>query len=112
MTAERADYRVELTGTTDLPGIELRAPTLEGMVFGCRDKTALGEVKAQAVAATGELPNVSVVSYQRAMRSGGSAVAPGMMCGSRKPVTGPIAWLRPLRSDTVSLHSGCSIGGV
>jgi len=44
MTAERADYRVELTGTTDLPGIELRAPTLEGMVFGCRD-TALGEVK-------------------------------------------------------------------
>ena len=70
MTAERADYRVELTGTTDLPGIELRAPTLEGNgVWLPRYRP--GRSQAQAVAATGELPNVSVVSYQRAMRSGG-----------------------------------------
>ena len=44
MRAERSDYIVELVGTTELPGIELRAPTLEGMVYCCRD-TALGNVK-------------------------------------------------------------------
>jgi tocopherol cyclase len=43
MRAEHPDYVVELTGTTALPGIELRAPTLNGMVYCCRD-TALGNV--------------------------------------------------------------------
>jgi tocopherol cyclase len=43
MQAERSDYVVELTGTTTLPGIELRAPTPNGLVYCCRD-TALGNV--------------------------------------------------------------------
>ncbi|NEQ33618.1 MAG: tocopherol cyclase, partial [Leptolyngbya sp. SIO4C5] len=37
MQAETADYRVELVGTTDLPGTPLRAPTYEGLRFCCRD---------------------------------------------------------------------------
>jgi tocopherol cyclase len=43
MRAEQTDYIVELTGTTALPGIELRAPSLDGMVYCCRD-TALGNI--------------------------------------------------------------------
>jgi tocopherol cyclase len=43
MRAERPDYVVELTGTTDLPGLALRAPTLDGLLYCCRD-TALGNV--------------------------------------------------------------------
>ena len=43
MRAERSDYVVELTGTTALVGTALRAPTLQGLVFCCRD-TALGDV--------------------------------------------------------------------
>lgn len=44
MTATRPDYRVELAGTTNLPGTPLRAPTLDGLTYCCRD-TALGQVK-------------------------------------------------------------------
>lgn len=44
MEATNADYGVDLVGTTDLPGIPLRAPTREGLVFCCRD-TALGQVE-------------------------------------------------------------------
>lgn len=43
MRAERPDYCVDLTGTTTLPGTELRAPTRDGLVYACRD-TALGQV--------------------------------------------------------------------
>jgi tocopherol cyclase len=46
MKAEGADYVVELTGTTALPGIELQAPTQHGLVYCCRD-TALGDVVLQ-----------------------------------------------------------------
>ncbi|BAY37973.1 hypothetical protein NIES2111_23150 [Nostoc sp. NIES-2111] len=37
MKATNADYEVELTGTTDLPGTPLRAPTAQGLQFCCRD---------------------------------------------------------------------------
>ena len=40
---KKHDYVVEVTGTTALPGILLRAPTHEGMAFCCRD-TALGDL--------------------------------------------------------------------
>ena len=37
MQAKNAKYEIELTGTTDLPGTHLRAPTTEGLVYCCRD---------------------------------------------------------------------------
>lgn len=43
MRCESLDYAVEVIGTTDLPGISLRAPTHEGMAHCCRD-TALGDL--------------------------------------------------------------------
>jgi len=43
MWAENSQFTVELTGTTDLPGTALRAPTADGLVFACRD-TMLGHI--------------------------------------------------------------------
>lgn len=43
MWAENADYTVEVTGITDLPGTPLRAPTQNGLIFACRD-TMQGEI--------------------------------------------------------------------
>ena len=43
MDAKNADYTITLTGTTDLPGTPLRAPTAQGLRFVCRD-TMLGKV--------------------------------------------------------------------
>ncbi|XHX81104.1 MAG: tocopherol cyclase family protein [Stenomitos frigidus ULC029] len=43
MWAENSQFTVELTGTTDLPGTLLRAPTADGLVFACRD-TMLGQI--------------------------------------------------------------------
>ncbi|MBW4583256.1 MAG: tocopherol cyclase [Tildeniella nuda ZEHNDER 1965/U140] len=43
MWAENSQFTVELTGTTDLPGTPLRAPTADGLVFACRD-TMLGHI--------------------------------------------------------------------
>jgi len=37
MWAENATHRIEITATTDRPGTPLRAPTLDGLVFCCRD---------------------------------------------------------------------------
>lgn len=37
MQARNQDYQVELTGTTELPGSPLRAPTETGLIFCCRD---------------------------------------------------------------------------
>lgn len=37
MQAKNAEYEISLTGTTDLPGTPLRAPTENGLVFACRD---------------------------------------------------------------------------
>lgn len=46
MTARNADYEVELTAVTDLPGTVLRAPTQQGLVFCCRD-TMQGKIQIQ-----------------------------------------------------------------
>lgn len=37
MQAQNSEYEVSLTGTTDLSGTPLRAPTESGLVFACRD---------------------------------------------------------------------------
>jgi tocopherol cyclase len=37
MKATNSNYEIELTGTTDLPGTPLRAPTAEGLRYCCRD---------------------------------------------------------------------------
>ncbi|HLP91388.1 MAG TPA: tocopherol cyclase family protein [Nostocaceae cyanobacterium] len=39
MQASNSSYEVELLGTTNLPGTPLRAPTLDGLTFCCRDTT-------------------------------------------------------------------------
>ncbi len=46
MDARSQDYRVTVTATTDLPGTPLRAPTIEGMQFVCRD-TMKGNVTVE-----------------------------------------------------------------
>jgi tocopherol cyclase len=43
MTAENAEYTIEVIGITDLPGTPLRAPTQQGLAFACRD-TMQGEI--------------------------------------------------------------------
>jgi len=37
MQAQNHEYEVELSGTTDKPGMPLRAPTEQGLIFFCRD---------------------------------------------------------------------------
>ena len=44
--AKNAQYEVELTATTDLPGTPLRAPTENGLIFCCRD-TMQGQVNLE-----------------------------------------------------------------
>ncbi len=46
MQASNRDFEVEITGTTDLPGTPLRAPTEKGLVFCCRD-TMKGKLNLQ-----------------------------------------------------------------
>lgn len=46
MEAKTAQYTVTVTGTTDLPGTPLRAPTAQGLVFVCRD-TMRGKVTVE-----------------------------------------------------------------
>ncbi|HLO84984.1 MAG TPA: tocopherol cyclase family protein [Nostocaceae cyanobacterium] len=46
MQASNSNYEVELLGTTNLPGTALRAPTIDGLAFCCRD-TTLGEVSLE-----------------------------------------------------------------
>ena len=46
MDARNRDYSVTVTGTTEISGTPLRAPTLEGMQFVCKD-TMLGKVTVE-----------------------------------------------------------------
>ena len=46
MQAKNLNYEVELTGTTQLPGTSLRAPTSNGLNFCCRD-TMQGELNLE-----------------------------------------------------------------
>ena len=72
MKAIHADYVVELTGTTALPGIDLRAPTVKGMVYCCRD-TALGHVDLKLWRRRGRSQDliVSATSKQCGLEVGG-----------------------------------------
>jgi tocopherol cyclase len=46
MKASNSNYEIELTGTTDLSGTPLRAPTVEGLRYCCRD-TMQGKVNLE-----------------------------------------------------------------
>ncbi|NDJ17653.1 tocopherol cyclase family protein [Myxacorys almedinensis] len=46
MSAKSDDYTVIVRGTTNLPGTPLRAPTLDGLAFACRD-TMRGDVTVE-----------------------------------------------------------------
>jgi len=46
LRGENEHYEIELTGTTDLPGTRLRAPTQNGLRFCCRD-TMQGELSLE-----------------------------------------------------------------
>lgn len=46
MQAKNLNYEVTLTGTTQLPGTPLRAPTNNGLTFCCRD-TMQGELNLE-----------------------------------------------------------------
>ena len=52
MQARNDKYQIDLTGTTDLPGTPLRAPTEKGLVFACRD-TMQGQVSLELRAIAG-----------------------------------------------------------
>ncbi|MBD2259127.1 tocopherol cyclase family protein [Pseudanabaena sp. FACHB-2040] len=72
MTAETDDYAVELVGTTDLPGLPLRAPTREGLQFCCQD-TALGQLQLRLWQKRGgqRQPILSATSSQCGLEVGG-----------------------------------------
>ncbi|MGG6238531.1 tocopherol cyclase family protein [Nodosilinea sp. AN01ver1] len=72
MRCDRSNYAVEVTGTTALPGIPLRAPTRQGMIFCCRD-TALGDVSLKLWRRQGENLDLIVAasSAQAGLEVGG-----------------------------------------
>ncbi|WP_035985926.1 tocopherol cyclase family protein [Leptolyngbya sp. KIOST-1] len=72
MRGERPDYVVEVIGTTPLPGILLRAPTHQGMVYCCRD-TALGQVSVRLWRRRGDKlePIAAASSTQAGLEVGG-----------------------------------------
>jgi len=48
LEAKNSQFAIELTGTTELPGTLLRAPTAKGLVFCCRD-TMQGKLRLKMV---------------------------------------------------------------
>ncbi|MEA5450293.1 tocopherol cyclase family protein [Leptolyngbya sp. CCNP1308] len=72
MRCDRLDYVVEVTGTTNLPGIPLRAPTHNGMAFCCRD-TALGDLSLKLWQRRGSALDlvVAATSTQAGLEVGG-----------------------------------------
>ncbi len=52
MQARTSEFEIELTGTTNLPGTPLRAPTENGLMFCCRD-TMQGQLSLQLRSRTG-----------------------------------------------------------
>ena len=53
LEGKTAQYRVILTGETDLPGTYVRTPTAKGLVFNCRDTTR-GKLSLALYRSTGE----------------------------------------------------------
>ncbi|MGF1512297.1 MAG: tocopherol cyclase family protein [Elainellaceae cyanobacterium] len=69
MWAESATHRVEITAATALPGTPLRAPTLDGLVFCCRD-TMQGQVHLRLTRRDGS-PVVEATSHTGGLEVGG-----------------------------------------
>ncbi|MBD2665577.1 hypothetical protein B6N60_00008 [Richelia sinica FACHB-800] len=82
MRASNLDYEVELTGTTDLPGTPLRAPTAQGLQFCCRD-TMQGHVSLELRKRIGK-------------KSQTILVAESNLCGLE---VGGSSWVRSWQSD-------------
>ena len=64
------DYQVTLRGKTDLPGIYVRTPTAEGLVFNCRDTTR-GELDLTLSTRAGQ-KIVEATSTQAGLEVGGA----------------------------------------
>ncbi|MBD2251070.1 tocopherol cyclase family protein [Nostoc parmelioides] len=62
MRAKNLDYEVELTGTTHLPGTDLRAPTVQGLQYCCRD-TMQGKLDVELRQMRGENPLVILKAH-------------------------------------------------
>lgn len=60
MSAEHAQYIVELEGTSDRPGTPLRAPTEQGLVFCCRD-TMKGNLSLRLYKKVGDRTRTQIV---------------------------------------------------
>ncbi|MGB3493484.1 MAG: tocopherol cyclase family protein [Elainellaceae cyanobacterium] len=70
MTAENARYRVELTATCDRPGTPLRAPTLDGLTFCCRD-TMTGQATLTLYDRQSDQPILNATSSLAGLEVGG-----------------------------------------
>jgi tocopherol cyclase len=68
MAAHRDRLSVELVGYSDRPGTALRAPTLDGMVFCCRD-TMVGQI--DLVLRDGDRVILQATSHQGGLEVGG-----------------------------------------
>jgi len=62
---------VELTGTTDLPGTLLRAPTEQGLIFCCRD-TMQGNLTLELKEVSNHQTILKATSYLCGLEVGGS----------------------------------------
>ncbi|WP_414752347.1 tocopherol cyclase family protein [Anabaena sp. CCY 9910] len=62
MKAKNSDYEVELTGTTHLPGTDLRAPTVQGLQYCCRD-TMQGKLNVELRQIRGKNPLVILKAH-------------------------------------------------
>ncbi|NEQ82836.1 MAG: tocopherol cyclase [Moorea sp. SIO2I5] len=82
MQGRNGEYEVELTGTTDLPGTPLRAPTEQGLDFICRD-TMQGHLKLELKQRRGD--NVEPI-----------LIAESKLCGLE---VGGIPWEKPWNSS-------------
>ena len=71
MWAENSQFTVELTGTTDLPGTALRAPTADGLVFACRD-TMLGNITLRLTDRQRHMTLLEAYSDRGGLETGGA----------------------------------------
>jgi tocopherol cyclase len=71
MQARSDRYRVTLTGTTDLPGTPLRAPTADGLIFICRD-TMRGTITLELFEQGSDQPLLTATSQLGGLEVGGT----------------------------------------
>ncbi|WP_235611926.1 tocopherol cyclase family protein [Gloeocapsopsis dulcis] len=72
MQATNSEYEVRLTGTTDLPGTPLRAPTEDGLIFACKD-TMRGEVRLEVRSRNSNQPIITAYSSLCGLETGGNS---------------------------------------